>query len=197
MARVARHPRTGAPRGTGGPADGSRTGRCSGGTGHVISLRDLTRADVPAVRLIYDVGSVAFLPRGPMGEDEALAYVRTVGRDASGARSVHTFGVDADGDLVGVVRLRVSAPHGHLSYILRRDAWGHGHATRAVTLLLAFAFGSLGLSAVHAKHHPDNERSGRVLSRVGFVRTAAAGRESCYVLCREAYDPCPPIAGRE
>lgn len=86
-------------------------------------------------------------------------------------RTLYCFGIDHTGDLIGVIKLRVEGTTAALSYILRDDTWGHGHATTAVALVLDFAFRTLHLTSVNAKHHPDNHASARVLAKTGFTCT--------------------------
>lgn len=52
-------------------------------------------------------------------------------------RLLHVLGTDLDGDLICMVRLRATDRTCRLAYILREEAWGHGHATGRMCLLLA------------------------------------------------------------
>ncbi len=129
-------------------------------------------ADTAALQRIYSRESTRFLGRGPMGAAEA----RRVAHDAAAStiqcpRPVFTLGLDLDGDLLGITKLHLDRPVAALSYILRADAWGKGHATEAVRRILALGFGRLGLPEIRAKHHPDNPASARVLIKAGFVPT--------------------------
>ncbi|MBN3753483.1 GNAT family N-acetyltransferase [Paraburkholderia sp. Tr-20389] len=51
---------------------------------------------------------------------------------------------------------------------LKRDHWGHGYATEAAHAMIAFAFDVLGLASIHATTHPSNERSIKVVKRLGM-----------------------------
>jgi len=136
----------------------------------VIRLRELAPGDAPAIREVYGGESVRFLGRGPMNEREAREFVADASRHArADPRARYILGIVARDDLVGVAKLAVIDGHGRISYILRRDAWGHGHATAAVRALLGLAFDVLGLPLVHAKHHVDNPASGHVLAATGFT----------------------------
>ena len=59
---------------------------------------------------------------------------------------------------------------GEIGYLLSEDARGHGLATRAMGLLIAWSFRELGMGRVQALVHPDNPRSAGVLDRLGFKR---------------------------
>ncbi|MFJ3218113.1 GNAT family N-acetyltransferase [Kitasatospora sp. NPDC086801] len=97
-------------------------------------------------------------------------------------RSAYVLGLDLDGDLLGITKLHLDRPVAALSYILRADVWGKGHATEAVRRILALGFGRLGLTEIHAKHHPDNPASGRVLLKAGFVPTGEHAGFNTYTL---------------
>ncbi|MFI6849081.1 GNAT family N-acetyltransferase [Kitasatospora sp. NPDC050467] len=142
----------------------------------MIRLRELRAADELALQQIYSPESVRYLARSPMSEDEARIYVsRAVVAAGQSPRTHFVLGIEAAGDLVGIAKLKVAHGAGTLSYILRPNAWGQGYATEAATRLLTLAFGALHLPVVHAKHHPDNSASGRVLAKAGFSRTGAVG----------------------
>jgi RimJ/RimL family protein N-acetyltransferase len=57
-----------------------------------------------------------------------------------------------------------------LGYDLARRFWGRGLATEALTAVLDHGFGPLGLNRVEAHTDAANERSIRLLERLGFWR---------------------------
>lgn len=57
-----------------------------------------------------------------------------------------------------------------IGYILRREAWGKGHAREAVAAVIDYGFEALGLRRIFADADPDNEGSNRLLEALGFVR---------------------------
>jgi [ribosomal protein S5]-alanine N-acetyltransferase len=57
----------------------------------------------------------------------------------------------------------------HLGYQLDRDHEGSGLMHEALTAVIRYAFDELKLHRVMANYLPTNERSGRVLRRLGFV----------------------------
>lgn len=61
-----------------------------------------------------------------------------------------------------------------LGYRFKRKHWGKGLATEASRAILAYAFQYLPMSAIYAITHPDNERSGHVLTKLGFALTGVA-----------------------
>jgi ribosomal-protein-alanine N-acetyltransferase len=62
----------------------------------------------------------------------------------------------------------------HLGYQVARDREGQGLMAEALRATNAYAFGTLRLHRIMANHRPDNERSARLLERLGFVREGLA-----------------------
>lgn len=60
-----------------------------------------------------------------------------------------------------------------LGYRLRRDAWGHGYATEASRMLLAEAFGKLGVHTVWAETMSANQDSRNILDKLAMKFTGA------------------------
>ena len=56
----------------------------------------------------------------------------------------------------------------HLGYSIDRELEGTGTMSAAVRLVIGHAFGPLNLHRVMANHLPENERSARLLARLGF-----------------------------
>jgi RimJ/RimL family protein N-acetyltransferase len=94
--------------------------------------------------------------------------------------------ITGEGTLVGTASLRWVRRHDHaeLGYWLGRAHWGHGYALEAAASAVGFAFGTLGCERVFAQHLGGNERSARVLSRLGMtaegVRRAHIKKSGAY-----------------
>ncbi|MGA8222799.1 MAG: GNAT family N-acetyltransferase, partial [Candidatus Acidiferrales bacterium] len=54
---------------------------------------------------------------------------------------------------------------------LRPAFWKQGLASEAARAAIDYGFGTLGAAALFAGHHPQNEASRQLLSKLGFVRT--------------------------
>ena len=88
-----------------------------------------------------------------------------------------------------------------LGYALRPAFWGRGLMPEAVSELLRYAFGEMGLAAVWCSHYADNPQSQRVIEKSGFsfrmeetVVDGPTGQEKptkFYVLTREMWESCP------
>lgn len=75
--------------------------------------------------------------------------------------------------LIGTVSLfafDIASQRAEIGYMLAPRAWGRGLMHEALQALVAYAFGPLGLRRLEADIDPRNERSARVLERLGFVR---------------------------
>jgi RimJ/RimL family protein N-acetyltransferase len=83
--------------------------------------------------------------------------------------------VDHDGEFIGFTGLAVPrfaaafTPAVEIGWRLARDAWGHGFATEAASSVLTFAFEELGLDEVVSFTSVVNERSRRVMERIGMT----------------------------
>lgn len=76
----------------------------------------------------------------------------------------------AGSDLIGCCGLR---PHADADYELgvhlRPAFWGSGYATEGARAVIDYAFGALAANKLFAGHHPDNDASRRLLSKLGFT----------------------------
>jgi len=73
---------------------------------------------------------------------------------------------------ISMMRLEWEYRRGEVGYWLARQARGRGHATRAVGLICAWAFSSLGLERIQLFAATGNAASQRVAERSGFTREA-------------------------
>lgn len=86
-------------------------------------------------------------------------------------------GVEVGGRLVGYVDLAgLTATSGEFGIAIgERALWGRGVGTEAGRLLLAHAFGTLGLHTVTAEVHAPNLRSHALMRRLGFREVGEGG----------------------
>jgi 8-oxo-dGTP pyrophosphatase MutT (NUDIX family) len=113
-----------------------------------------------------------------------------------------TFAVEVRGRVVGSVRLRdIGENTGEIAYALDSAYRGHGYATRAVRLLVEYAFGDLGLGRVQARVPEKDPPALRVARRAGLrnegvVRVAQGiGARDYALLARLRDDPAPTEHG--
>ncbi len=142
----------------------------------VVSLRAFRDADA-AVALAWcndaDIARWSGVPDAPT-EETALAWatLNDIGH-SGGALALAV--VDADsGVVLGSCDIRRpfdwDPELGEVGFLLGPEARGRGIATRAMKLLLAYAFESLEMRRVQALAHPHNPASANVLERLGFHR---------------------------
>jgi RimJ/RimL family protein N-acetyltransferase len=143
-----------------------------------IRLRPPVPADVDALTSAVQDPAIPRFTRipSPYTRDDAVAWV---GAATSAWRRGEEAGfviVGRDTDTllggIGVHRLRSVDDSPFIGYWVAAAARGQGVATRALRLVVAWAFGPLGLDRVTAWVYADNPVSPRVLERVGFRRDA-------------------------
>ena len=76
----------------------------------------------------------------------------------------------SDGAFIGVCAVHPSEDF-TLGYWLGERFWGMGYATEGAERVARFAFEELGATKLIAGYMTDNPASGRVLAKLGFVRT--------------------------
>ena len=85
---------------------------------------------------------------------------------------------DASGDIIGTCNytniVRGAFHACHLGYQIARSHEGRGLMTEALRAANEFMFTTLRLHRIMANYRPENERSARVLERLGFVREGLA-----------------------
>jgi 8-oxo-dGTP pyrophosphatase MutT (NUDIX family) len=119
-------------------------------------------------------------------------------RDGERRDGVHLFDVVHEGKSVGAVCVTVLDDDiGQLTWELAPGYTGRGLATRAVNVLVDYAFRALRLARVEAYVESDNQRAMRVATRSGLRREGLArghvagssGRNDRVVFARLATDP--------
>ena len=141
-----------------------------------VELRPLSGADTADVFAIFsDPQVMRYWDSLPMAApQDAAKYIDEIA-EGFRSRTIFQWGT-ADrhsGRVIGTCTLlHVSPVHerAEIGFALARAHWGQGLATEAVGALLRFAFEDLGLHRLEADADPRNERSVRLLERLGFRR---------------------------
>ena len=107
----------------------------------------------------------------------------------------------ASGDMIGDCAFRVLAQDGQqaeIGFTFARPYQGKGYATEAVTRLLEYLFGELGLRRVRATCDAENLASAKLLERIGMRREGhlieniwfkgAWGSEYVYALLKKEWE---------
>jgi len=100
------------------------------------------------------------------------------------------FAVEHEGRVIGKAGLW-NCPE--IGFIFHRDTWGKGLAKEAVSALMAYAFETYALDAITADVDPRNDRSLRLLAKLGFEETHRAERtiQVGDEWCDSVYLSCP------
>jgi RimJ/RimL family protein N-acetyltransferase len=142
-------------------------------TDGVVTLRAWRSDDLPAVAAFgRDEDNVRFGDVAPGSRrEEAAAFLATMEHRRHEGSGVSFAVTDAGDAVLGTCDIRLPMPGvGEIGYLLDPPARGRGAMTRAVRLMVAWAFAELGLVRVQAFVSPDNARSKRLLERLGFAR---------------------------
>jgi ribosomal-protein-alanine N-acetyltransferase len=141
-----------------------------------VTLRWLTERDLPDLYTVFSDPHVmrywSTLPWAAREEaDHLLADIQRLFAE----RTLFQWGVALreEDRVIGtctLFHLDASQWRGEIGYALAHAHWGVGLGTEAVTALVDFAFNTLGLHRLEADADPRNERSLRLLERMGFAR---------------------------
>jgi [ribosomal protein S5]-alanine N-acetyltransferase len=164
-------------------------------TGERLVLREFETADEgPLHAIVSDPEVTANTLWGPNEPSDTRAFLAAAvaQADALEARSgYHLAAMEADTErLVGSVTLdleNTDHARGVVSFVFAPESWGHGYASEALGLMLAFGFGDLNLHRIAAHCHPDHEPCCRVLEKAGMTRE---GRLRDYKLLRGDWRDC-------
>jgi len=140
-----------------------------------IELRQWTNADLePFAEMNRDPEVMRYFP-GLLTRAESDASVERLRRGID-ERGWGLWAVEVDGMFAGLTGLNVPrfeaafTPCVEIGWRFRREFWGRGLAYRAALQALDFGFTSIGLAEIVAFTAVQNERSRRLMERLGFVR---------------------------
>jgi len=144
-----------------------------------LVLRDMREEDWRALRAVDgDAEVVRYQSNDVLDEAGTRAYVaRTMASAREVPRRTYDLAITRPPDdlALGRVGLRVVRPEhreAELWFTLRRDAWGQGLASETAAAMVAFAFTQLGLHRVYGDCDPRNERSAKLMEKLGMIREA-------------------------
>jgi RimJ/RimL family protein N-acetyltransferase len=145
----------------------------------VVALRAWTPADIPAIVAACQDPEIPrwTLVPSPYGEADARAYLQHVadGWDGDVRASFAVADAADHGALLGSAGLQAidwEQRAADVGYWVAAPARGRGVATRAVELLVTWAFGTVGLERIELRTNEGNAASQAVAARAGFCRTA-------------------------
>jgi ribosomal-protein-alanine N-acetyltransferase len=157
-------------------------------TGPYITLRELTEDDTAALHAVYgDPATSEHLSFEPRTVEQTRAIIERVLTSATHTPRVdYTLAVcltNTDSALIGTGRLALGAPDARgpsagldahstaaqFGLAIRADHWHHGHGTQTLTLLLGYAFHTLGIQQVWGARGPRNTASKALMDALGFT----------------------------
>jgi RimJ/RimL family protein N-acetyltransferase len=143
-----------------------------------LLLRDWRDADrAPFAALNADSEVMEFLPKLLTREESDAMIQRILNHRDQHGFSLWAIEVPGVAPFIGFTGLTVPRfdapfmPCVEIGWRLARNAWGHGYATEAARAALQFGFGELGLKSIVSFTVPRNERSWRVMERIGMTRS--------------------------
>jgi ribosomal-protein-alanine N-acetyltransferase len=135
-------------------------------------LRPLVIADAPALHLAHSDPDTHHFWSSPAHADvaETERYIA----DTLAMKGAHVWAITEDGgEALGRIALFVQREGvGEIGIIMRRDAQGRGLASKALNLVTAYGFDTLGLHRMCGDIDPDNSASISLFLRAGYVREA-------------------------
>lgn len=152
-----------------------------------LILRPFTEADIDAAYAVFEghPDVYAFDPGFRRTREQRAERVRrhAAGNEEDGEGTLAVTDRES-GRLLGYVGLQLYVLPGkpcataevELYYKLGREYWGRGYAGEAGRAMIRFAFGEMNLLRLVTITHPDNQRSIRLLQRLGFVITPGPER---------------------
>lgn len=141
-----------------------------------VLLRWMTDADVDALfDLFSDAAVMRFWSSAPMLDRSDAEHLLGTIRDCFRRKDLFQWGVVLPDDdrVIGTCTLAKLSPanrRAELGFALARAHWGNGLMGEALTALLDHAFGEMNLHRLEADVDPRNDRSIRLLERLGFRR---------------------------
>lgn len=145
------------------------------GTEPEVTIRPLQLGDAKAVQHYASDERLARMTTipDPYPPDGGEMFVKkAVEEHANG--EAFCFGILADGELIGALDLRSIDRENRsveCGYAIATSHWGKGITTKAVALVLQFAFCDLGMDIVRSSCLSRNFASARVLEKNGFRET--------------------------
>jgi RimJ/RimL family protein N-acetyltransferase len=159
--------------------------------GERVTLRGVRRDDIPSIWAWNNDLAVELAGGGdpPMPQAIARLYADFEREWAQGGRDPHSFAIEVDGKLIGLVGIRNfnhTARTAEFGIVIgEKEYWGQGYGREATRLILDYAFRYHNLRRVWLWTHAKNERGIRAYRAAGFVEE---GRLRQHVYSDGEYD---------
>ena len=139
-----------------------------------LFLREMTQADLPALRRILQDDETMVAYNGAFDEAETQAWLdRQLARYAQYSFGLWDVVLKQTGEMIGQCGLTMQPWHGdevlEVGYLFNRAFWHHGYATEASRGCMEYAFDRLGAKEICSIIRDTNQPSRRVAERNGMV----------------------------
>ena len=141
-----------------------------------VVLRWISEDDIDGLYEVFSDPLVLRYWDGPLitTQQDAMQYIERI-HYGFRRRELMQWGIaDAATDAVigtcTLTHLSVTHERAEIGFALRQSRWGQGLGSEAVSAAIAFGFQVMGLHRIEADVDPRNERSLRLLDRLGFRR---------------------------
>ncbi|KAF1293447.1 GNAT family N-acetyltransferase [Candidatus Enterococcus leclercqii] len=138
-----------------------------------LILRPLTLADAQDM---FEYAQDAETTEHVFPQHQSLAETREIVAGVFMADPLGKYALEekASGKMIGTIDLRVDpvAMRGEIGYALNKSRWGQGLMPEAAMAILALGFDTLKLVHIQAFHNLANEKSGRVMQKIGMKKEA-------------------------
>jgi len=135
-----------------------------------LILREFSESDiaelVPLIGALEVAATTLRIPH-PYEEKHAREFLATVPKENELRLAIR---LRRDGRLCGGMGLHPEMQHrrAELGYWIGVPFWGNGYATEAAREVVRYGFEKLDLNRIFATHFKGNEKSGRVLQKIGM-----------------------------
>jgi RimJ/RimL family protein N-acetyltransferase len=142
-----------------------------------LRIRQFQADDTVAVHdYASDPEVVRYNTFGPNSEEQTESYIEdmvTLAKTHFRGHFEWAVALKESETLIGSCSLVMGKPdprQGEIGFVLNRNYWGHGYATEAAGAVLKHGFTDHGLHRIFARCQVENQRSIRVLERLGMRR---------------------------
>jgi RimJ/RimL family protein N-acetyltransferase len=141
-----------------------------------LLLRGFEARDAQVVSELAGAREIAAVTKQiphPYPREAAVTWIATHRTDFE-KRTAYHFAVTLPetGTLVGaasIVQIHPEHLRGTLGYWLGKPYWGRGYGTEAARGVVDFGFTKLGLHRIYANHFAGNDKSGRIMQKLGMI----------------------------
>ena len=136
-----------------------------------LEFRRWTADDFALAESLWGDPAVMRFLGGPYSREEVEARLeREAANEAAHGIQYWPLFSRETGEFAGCCGLKPFEPQRlEIGFHLRPQFWGAGVATEASRAVIAYAFDELHAIALYAGHHPENDSSRRLLTKLGFT----------------------------